>query len=122
MRTIDCGRDNEDVESINKIIQRVLAEGKLGGSAQVAELWEKWGDIVGENVAEHCFPEKISEGKLYVRVDSSVWHQQLDLLKEELKEKINRKQQKPEIEKIIFRSATLGEGGWAGEQQSFRSP
>jgi predicted nucleic acid-binding Zn ribbon protein len=99
------------VEPINKVIERILAEGKLGNSAQVAELWGQWGEIVGESIAEHCVPEKITEGKLYIRVDSAGWCQQLDMLKEELKEKINRKQGRPNIQKIVLRSGTIGEQG-----------
>jgi len=99
------------VESISKIMERVLAEGKLGNSAQVAEIWGRWNEIVGESIAAHCVPEKIAEGKLYVRVDSPVWCQQLDLLKEELKDKINRNQKKEEIKKIIFKSGDLHDKG-----------
>ena len=111
MRVTDSDGCDSRVESINKIIERVLANGKLGNSARVAELWGQWSEIVGESIAEHCVPEKIADGKLYVRVDSPVWHQQLDLLKEELKEKINRNRQKSEIEKIVFRSGVLNERG-----------
>ena len=102
-----CERRGSMVESISKIIERILADGKLGNSAQVAELWGQWQEIVGVSIAEHCVPEKISGGKLYIRVDSPVWCQQLDLLKEDLKEKINRKQKKGEIKKIVLRSGEL---------------
>ena len=103
-----------NMEPINKVIERILGEGKLGNSAQVAELWGQWTEIVGESIAEHCVPEKITEGKLYIRVDSAVWCQQLDMLKEELKEKINRKQDRPNIQKIVLRSGMIGEQGVPG--------
>lgn len=92
-------------ESIGRIIEKVFQVGKFAGCAQVAQLWAQWPEIVGEDVAEHCIPEKINDGRLYIKVDSPVWHQQLDLLKEELKEKIDGRLQDPGIEKIIFRSA-----------------
>lgn len=92
-------------EAIGRIIEKVFQVGKFGGCAQVAQLWAQWPEIVGEDVAEHCIPEKISGGRLYIKVDTPVWHQQLDLLKEELKEKIDGRLQNSGIERIVFRSA-----------------
>ncbi len=98
------GERRGGIESIEKVIGRVLGTGKLGRRAHVAELWAQWKEIVGETVAEHCSPEKIENGKLYVKVDSPVWRQQLDLLKEEIKKKIDQSMQgEEEIVKIVFR-------------------
>jgi len=98
-------RSGGEPEPISRIINDVLATGKLGDSRQVAELWGEWGKIVGDDIAEHCFPEKINGDRLYINVDSPVWCQQLDLLKEELKEKIAEKLENCEINRIVFRSA-----------------
>jgi predicted nucleic acid-binding Zn ribbon protein len=68
-----------------------------------AQLWAQWKELAGEDVALHSFPEKVSGRKLYVKVDSPIWRQQLDLMKEELKEKVDAKFQDFGIEKIIFR-------------------
>jgi len=102
------------MEPIQRVIERILAEGKLGNSAQVAELWGQWNEIVGECIAEHCIPEKITGAKLYIRVDSAVWCQQLDMLKEELMEKINRRQSATNIQKIVLRSGMVGGEGMPG--------
>ncbi len=92
------------LQPIDRIIGEVLGEGKLGDSSTVAELLGHWKEIVGEDVAKHCFPEKIDGRKLCVRVDSPMWHQQLDLLKEEMKDKIDGVIENSTIEKIVFRS------------------
>jgi predicted nucleic acid-binding Zn ribbon protein len=86
-----------------------MVKGRFGGSAKTAELWSHWKEIVGEDVADHCFPERIVDGegrdfpKLYVKADSPIWRQQVDLLKEEIKEKINQKLENLYIEKLIFK-------------------
>ncbi|UCD58513.1 MAG: DUF721 domain-containing protein [Candidatus Hydrogenedentota bacterium] len=107
MRGRNYGGSSDGPEPVSRIIGKVFATGKFGECAQVAQLWGQWTEIVGEDIAAHCVPEKISGGKLYVSVDSPVWCQQLDLLKEELKEKIDRKLQDPGIKKIVFRSTML---------------
>ena len=99
-------RPSGGIEPINKIMTKVFTTGKFGDRAQVAQLWGQWRDIVGETIASHSFPEEIRNGKLYVKVDNPIWHQQLDLLKEELKQKIENKLEVPGFEKIVFRSIT----------------
>lgn len=91
------------LEPIDEIIRRVFTKGKFGGSAQASELWSRWKEIVGEDVAEHCFPEKIKDGKLYIKADSPVWRQQLDLLKEEITERINATLDDVTVKKLAVR-------------------
>lgn len=92
------------MESIDRIIHTVFSSGKLAERTHVGQLWAQWKEIVGDDIAQHCVPEKLSDGKLYIRVDSPVWHQQLDLLKEELKDKIEGKLGGTQIDRIVFRS------------------
>jgi predicted nucleic acid-binding Zn ribbon protein len=92
-----------NLEPIEEIIKEVFAKGKFGGSAKASELWNYWKEIVGEDVAQHCFPEKVSGGKLYIKADSPIWRQQLDLLKEDIREKINNKLVDIEITKLVMK-------------------
>ena len=79
-------RSNARMEPIDTVLHRLFTQGKFGKSVQVAELENCWAEIVGADAARHCVPEKIGDGKLYIKVDSPVWHQQIDMLKEELLE------------------------------------
>ena len=96
-------RREGELESIDEIIRKVFVKGKFGGSAQVSKLWSQWKDIVGEDVAMHCVPQKISDGKLYIKADSPIWRQQLDLLKDEIGDKITMHFDNLEVKKIILR-------------------
>ena len=96
-------RRQGELESIDEIIRKVFARGKFGGSAQVSKLWSQWRDIVGEDVALHCVPQKISDGKLYIKADSPIWRQQLDLLKDDIRDRIKTHSDGLEIKKIILR-------------------
>jgi predicted nucleic acid-binding Zn ribbon protein len=101
---MDTGRrEPAQLEPIEDIISHILANGRFGRAALVAQLWSQWTAIAGEDIASHSFPEKVSGRKLYVKVDSPIWRQQLDLIKDEMKEKINQDFQDFEIQKIIFR-------------------
>ena len=96
-------RSSGELKPIDEVISEVFRRGKFGSSAKAAELWGQWKDIAGEDVAQHCFPEKVSDKKLYIKVDSPIWRQQLDLMKEELQERIENKCHNIDIERIIFR-------------------
>jgi predicted nucleic acid-binding Zn ribbon protein len=92
------------MESIETVLQRVFSKGKFAQRTQLAELACHWSEIVGKDIAIHCEPEKISNGKLYVKIDSPLWHQQVDLLKEELLDKVGCHLQHLGISKIVCKS------------------
>ena len=98
-------RVSGELQPIDEVINEVFAKGKFGGSAQVAAIWEQWKEIVGEDVAAHCFPERINRGKLHIRVDTPVWRQQLDLMKEEIQEKIDVRLPTLQVKELVFKSA-----------------
>ena len=50
-----------------------------------------WGAVVGEVVFNVAKAEKIESGTLTVRVETSVWRQELHMQKEEIIKKINKK-------------------------------
>lgn len=101
-------RSGTGLEPIEKVLERFFEQGRFGNSSRVAELWGQWKEIVGDDVASHCIPEKIEKKKLYIKVDNPVWHQQLDLLKDEIKARIDTRFDNIQVDKIVFRSATPG--------------
>jgi hypothetical protein len=104
MKKKSCTRHPGELESIDVVLQRVFSNGKFGSSSQVAQLQTCWHDIVGPDAALHCAPVKITGKKLYVKVDNPVWHQQIDLLKEDMLRKMNSQFQHIGISKIICKS------------------
>ncbi|NQU08408.1 MAG: DUF721 domain-containing protein [Candidatus Abyssubacteria bacterium] len=47
----------------------------------------------------------MNRGKLHIRVDTPVWRQQLDLMKEEIQEKIDARLPSLKVEQLIFKHA-----------------
>lgn len=50
-----------------------------------------WREIVGDEIGEHVQPQKIERGVLWLEVENSSWLQQLQYLKNELKDSLNRR-------------------------------
>lgn len=72
--------------AVGAMLPRILADLGLHGAMHTAALAERWEEIVGPTVAEHCQPVLIQNGVLEARVDSSVWCQQLQLQRGEILE------------------------------------
>jgi len=52
-------------------------------------VWPHWHDAVGPTIAQHARPVRIRRGVLCVAVDSSVWMQELQFLKESIQAQLN---------------------------------
>jgi predicted nucleic acid-binding Zn ribbon protein len=76
----------KEMEKLGDVLGGVAPEVKERLS-QVAAL-SKWSEIVGEELAEHTRPIKLSPELLTVAVPSSVWAQELTMRKFEIIEKV----------------------------------
>ena len=61
-----------------------------------------WGDVVGDVVSEVTKAEKVEAGTLVVRVETSVWRQELHMQKREIIKKLNKKIGTNAIKEIRF--------------------
>jgi predicted nucleic acid-binding Zn ribbon protein len=65
----------------NRDWQNGLAEG---------EIFVKWEEIVGTEIAKHSDPIEIKNGKLFIKCSSTAWATQLNLVKSELLQSIQK--------------------------------
>ena len=89
-------------EPIGKILADVVRD--LGLSKKLSEQRAvvEWEDIVGRKVAEHARAMKVDNGRLFVEVDSSVWSQELTMMKRNILRQINDRIGRKAIDNIHF--------------------
>jgi len=63
---------------------------------------EVWNEQVGEAIAENARPVGIRNGVLFVEVSSSVWMQELVLLRDEIVERLNRELGESIVRRIVL--------------------
>ena len=82
------GPDRRDPQSLGAAT-RDLAQSR-GWSTQVAEgtVLGQWRSVVGEDIASHATPTRLSDGVLSVAAESTAWATQLRLLQAQLLAKI----------------------------------
>jgi hypothetical protein len=54
-------------------------------------VWNVWAEVVGPLLASRTEPLRIEDGKLFVRVANSTWMQELQFLKDEIRNRLNHR-------------------------------
>lgn len=61
-----------------------------------------WDSVVGKKIAENAEPYKIAKGIIFVKVEDTVWRNELQYFKNEIIEKLNHKLGKKTVTDIKF--------------------
>lgn len=77
------------VEPISKVLRDVIDELGVAGRLAEQRAVVEWSEIVGAKVAENSRALRIERGRLVVEVRSSVWAQELSLMRRTIQQKIN---------------------------------
>lgn len=67
-----------------------------------------WEDFVGKEIARRTRPTAIEQGTLFVVVENAIWMQELHMLKDQIKDQINKKLGSEEVKKIHLRIGPMG--------------
>ena len=89
--------------SVAAAIQKLLKQNKLDERISQSKVIEIWEQIVGAQIAKAAKAEKINRGVLTVRVEKSVWRNELNYLKKQIISKLNEALEKEVVKEIIFR-------------------
>lgn len=90
-------------ETLRRVLQRIDPDKRL----QAFDIWNFWDEEVGDAIARHAQPAGFRAGVLSVRVDGAAWMQELQFLKEGLRERLNRRLGDPLIRDIYFVSGAI---------------
>ena len=77
-------RRKSEPKRVETVLGRVLDDLGLGSARLAMRIQERWPALVGEAAAAHSIPEGLRGTVLEVRVDSSVWGQQLQVRSAEI--------------------------------------
>lgn len=71
----------------------------------MVQLIECWDSEVGEQVARHCRPRRLDDGRLLVEVDDPTWATQLRFLTTEIVDRLNQRLGRNTITSVDVRVA-----------------
>jgi len=95
-------RKDSQVEKLGEILEKSLKRSDLSGRLLEYGVWPIWNETVGPIIARNAQPEKIRNGTLFVKVASPTWMQQLQYLKEMIREKLNQSLRGEVVKNIFF--------------------
>ena len=91
-----------NLQKLGTILQGILKKHNILFDSEEQRLLEVWRKAVGPQISAQTRPEKFKRNILFVKVSSSVWMQQLHILKSEIIEKINQHVGNELVTNILF--------------------
>ena len=91
-----------NLQRLGNVLQGILRKHKIFFDSEEQHLLEVWQKAVGPKILVQTRPDKLKRNTLFIKVSSSVWMQQLHILKPEIIEKINNLLGKELIKNIHF--------------------
>lgn len=90
------------MQHIGKAIRGFIKNSGLEKVLDQQSLIDSWEDVVGEKISKNAKAKSIEYGVLKVQTVSPTWRQELHLQKNEIINKLNKKNQKKIIKDIRF--------------------
>jgi predicted nucleic acid-binding Zn ribbon protein len=103
-------REPGPLEPVGPLLQRLLR--RLGLDRRLLEYRavEAWPEVVGPVIAAQTRAVSVREGVLFVDVASSVWMQELGILRDSIVERLNARLGEPRVRKIVLSIARERKG------------
>jgi len=73
----------------SQLVDGVISKYRIHGNVHESKAVQAWPQIVGDRIAERCWPYHIKDGILLVAVTNSSWLHQLSFMKEDIVAKVN---------------------------------
>ena len=104
-------------ETLQRVLQRIDPDKRL----DVYRVWTFWDEEVGEAIASRAEPAGFRAGVLSVRVSSASWTQELQFMKESIRERLNARLGEELIRDIYFVSGSTTKRETAPAQDAVAS-
>jgi predicted nucleic acid-binding Zn ribbon protein len=104
---------NGQPQPVGDLVARFLDRSGLAPKVEAASIVTEWTDKVGPQISAVTQALRVSEGTLFVAVDTSAWMMELNLMKGELMRRINAGKGEGRIKQLVF---VMGEGTGEREQ------
>lgn len=82
-------RDPGDPEPLGDTLSRLLIERGWDVPAAIAGVTERWAEIAGAELADHCRPERFDSGVLSLVAESTAWATQIRMLVPQLHRRLD---------------------------------
>ena len=96
----DDRTQRDEPEKLSNLLSDLVITRDWKKGIAEGNLFTKWSEIVGAEIAQHCEPITLFEGKLTIRAETSAWATQLQLLSTELLKNIRSRSEGALVEEL----------------------
>ena len=117
------GSDREDrgFQRLGGVLEGVVARLGLRRDLDDYRVFDAWERIVGPQIARNAQPTRLDARRLVVTVKSAVWMQELSLLREDIRRKLNEWMGRDIISEVFLVLGAPPEDGAAARPRAKRS-
>ena len=90
-------------EKISSLIKGYIKENQLEQKLGEVDIISSWEDLLGKTVARYTESLNITNKTLFVKMSSSVVRNELFMMKEEIRKRLNEKSGQEIIKEIVFK-------------------
>ena len=83
-------RESGEPKAVADLINELVNERDWQGGLSEGEIFIKWREIVGDEIANRCEPVEIKNQKLFIQCSSTAWATQLNLVKTQVLQSIQK--------------------------------
>ena len=92
-----------NTQSLSEILKEYIREARMEKKLKEVDAVQGWEDLLGKTIAHYTRNIYIRNKVLYVEISSSVVKNELFMMREEIKRKINEKEGEEIIRTIVFK-------------------
>ena len=90
----------EDPEKLSNVLSDLVTTRDWKKGIAEGTLFTKWREIVGNEIADHCEPITLFEGRLTIKAESTAWATQLRLITPDLLKNIRSRSEGALVEEL----------------------
>jgi predicted nucleic acid-binding Zn ribbon protein len=102
--------DRTGPRPVGGVLTEVVARLGLRRSLDDYRIFEAWDRVVGPQIARHAQPVRLDARRLVIHVHSAVWLQELTLLRDDLRRRINEWMGRELVSELFLVLGPLGDG------------
>ena len=87
---VEESRDAGEPKALGELISQLVDQRDWQSGLAEGEIFVRWREVVGEEIANHSEPVEVKEEKLFIKCSSTAWATQLNLVKLQLLESIQK--------------------------------
>lgn len=92
-----------EAQTLSEILQESLKNLQIDGKIQETRVLAAWSEVVGPLLASHTLGANINRKVLYVRLDSPLLRNELQMMRQSLIERLNKASGSDTLKDIVFR-------------------